>query len=180
MVLLFAVFVTYGQKNYDSKAKATTRSLEGKTLSGYVSTFEFNREEVRKGWWSYAREFGTPLDMRDYYKVTIPSETTDGNVDLEVFTQTVEEGKGVAFFLGVENSKYEEQAKLMLLDFKKMYYIQELVTEIEERQEVADQLGKSYKKNGSKKERQQILRKVKTLEEEMEALKSRIKEIEGK
>lgn len=180
VVLLFVTVTSFAQKNYDNNTKAISQSLEGKQLSGYVTEFDFDRETVRRGWWSYAREFGTPLDMRTYYKVTVPADNTDGNVDLEIFTQSVGEGKSVSFFLGVENKKYREQAELMLLDFKKMFYIQDLLTSIESKQEEADSLGKRYKQEDSKKERQQILKQVKGLELEIEKLKSWIKEIERK
>lgn len=178
LLLLFASGALFAQKKYDTKTESSSKSLEGKSLSGFTTVFGYDRADVRKAWWKYARAFGTPLDMRSYYKVTIPSESTDGNVDLELFTQSSGEGKVATFFLGVENSKYKEQAKLLLLDFKKMFYIQQVVNEIEGKQAEADELGKAYKKNAAKKERQKVLRKTKELEKQIEELKRQIKEIE--
>ncbi|MEO1255432.1 MAG: hypothetical protein AAFY41_11190, partial [Bacteroidota bacterium] len=123
-VLLFISLLTFAQKRYDTSTSEAKITLEGKDLVGYETTFDFAREEVRKGWWKYAKAFGNPLNMKSYYKVTIPSETNEGNVDLEVYTQSIAgESGGTSFFLGLENEKYQQQALALIADFKKKFYI---------------------------------------------------------
>lgn len=175
---MFISFSTFGQKSFDTKAAPAQLSLEGKTLNGYKTTFDFGWEKVRRGWWEYAREFSSPLNMKTYYKVTIPSETTDGNVDLVIFTQTTDGNGGTEFFLGLENEKYKKQALTMILDFKKGFYIDDLVEQIEDKQKKADDLSNEYRDAVMETEKQQILNQLNKLEEEIEQLKAEIKSIE--
>lgn len=167
-----------GQKKYSAKATSTEITLEGKTLVGYKTSFDFQWNEVRKGWWKYAKDFGAPLNMKTYYKVTIPSETTDGNVNLEVFTQTTEGKKKTDFFLGLENNKYEEQALLLLQDFKKKFYIEDLLAKIEKEQQQSEKLSDQYRNRSSKKQKQEALQKITKIERSIEALKEEIRRIE--
>ncbi|WP_370088867.1 hypothetical protein [Ekhidna sp.] len=177
-LLLFVLGTLFSQNKYDAKATPTQISLEGKTLKGYKTNFDFNWENVRRGWWKYAREFGTPLNMKTYYKVTIPSSTTDGNVDLEIFTQTTEVKGGSEFFLGLENEKYKAQAMALILDFKKKYYIDVLVATIDLNLKKANELGDRYKAATSEKEQQELLKEITELEKENDQLKEWIKGIE--
>lgn len=116
--------------------------------------------------------------MKTYYKVTIPSSTTDGNVDLEIFTQTTDVKGGSEFFLGLENEKYKAQALALILDFKKKYYIDVLVATIDLNLKKADDLGDLYKGAATEKEKQELLKQITELEKENEQLKEWIKEIE--
>ena len=168
----------FAQKKYSPKATATQLSLEGKALKGYTTNFDFGWEEVRRGWWEYARGFGAPLNMKTYYKVTVPSQISDGNVDIEIFTQTTDGNGGSDFFLGVENEKYNEQALAMILDFKKEFYIKDLVERIEDKQEKADDLSDEYRDAALETKKQELLNQIAEIEKEIEILRGRIKEIE--
>ena len=178
-MLLFATGVTLGQTNFNTKTTSTQVSLEGKTISGYKTEFDFGREEVRKGWWKYAREFGSPLNMRTHYKVTIPSETNDGNVDLLIFTQTTAGDGGTTFFLGLENDTYKDQALSLLIDFKKNFYINELLNEIEQKQTEAQSLCKKYEAAILETEKKKLLDKLLKIEEEVERLIGEVRGVEG-
>lgn len=153
-------------------------TLEGKTLIGYATQFDFSREEVRKGWWKYAREFGSPLNMQSYYKVTIPSETTNGNVDLEIYTQTTDDVQGVRFFLGLESETYKDQALTMLRDFKKKFYINSLIEEIESNQKESVKLSAEYRNEVLESKQKQLLSQITALEQANELLREQIKAIE--
>lgn len=177
-LLMFGLFTGYGQKKYDTNVTAGQLTLEGKSINGYTTTFDFSREDVRKGWWKYAREFGSPLNMKTYYKVTVPSETNEGNVDLVIFTQTTAGEGGTRFFLGLESKQYNEQAKAMIADFKKRFYINDLVDQIEVKQKEADRLSDEYRNTILKKNQQEILKKIADIENEVEQLKSLLKSIE--
>lgn len=175
---MFITIATFGQKKYESKAASSQLTLEGKSLSGYKTSFDFAWEDVRKGWWKYARDFGTPLNMKSYYKVTIPSQTTDGNVNLEIFTQATKSKKGSDFFLGLQNKKYEEQALTMILDFKKKFYIQHMVDLLDRAIEKADNLSDLYEEASTEAEKKEILERLNKAEIDMELIKEQIREIE--
>ncbi len=174
------MLVSFSQKKYVPKATAAQLSLEGKALKGYTTNFDFGWEEVRRGWWEYARAFGAPLNMKTYYKVTVPSQVNDGNVDIEIFTQTTDGNGGSDFFLGVENEKYNEQALAMILDFKKEFYINHMVEQIEKKQEKADDLCDEYRDAVLETRKQELLSQITAIEQEIEGLRQRIKTIELK
>lgn len=159
---------------------ATTKSIEGKSLNGYSTHFEFEREVVRRGWWDYSREFGNPLNMKEYYKVTIPSTTTDGNVDLVIYTQSIQAKGGAHFFLGVEGEEYKEQSKNLLIDFKKSFYIKQVIKQIEAKQAEAKELSEAYNDTVLEDERKSILDKITLIKSDIEQLKSEIRGIELK
>ncbi|MEO9872338.1 hypothetical protein [Ekhidna sp.] len=177
-ILLFVFGSSFCQKKYDQKTENSDLTLEGKSLKGYKTSFDFGREEVRKGWWKYAREFGSPLNMKSYYKVTIPSETTDGNVDLVIFTQTLDGNGGTDFFLGLENEKYREQGLSMVLDFKKKFYINDLVKQIDHKLDQSYSLSQQYRDEILEDKKQELLDRITSLEQEVEGLKDLIRMIE--
>ncbi|MEP1034429.1 hypothetical protein [Ekhidna sp.] len=177
-VLLFVFSLTFAQKKYSSKAASSQLTLEGKTLTGYTTSFDFAREDVRKGWWKFAREFGSPLNMKTYYKVTIPSERTDGNVDLVIYTQSNDGNGGTMFFLGLENKTYKDQALTMILDFKKKFYINDLLAQIENNQSKSEKLSVEYRDSVIESKQQELLEKIADLESINQELKEQIKKIE--
>lgn len=156
-MLLFTLSSVFGQKKYTQEVKAQELILDGKALKGYTSNFGFEREEVRKGWWKYAKEFGNPLNMKSYYIVKIPAETTDGNVDMEVVTQTTSGKGGCNFFLGLSNETYKPQALAILLDFKKKFYISQLTAQLTENLGKGNELGKKYRDTIVESERWKLL-----------------------
>ncbi len=175
---MFVITSLFAQKKYSVEATSAQLSLEGKSLTGYRTNFDFAWEDVRKGWWKYAREFANPLNMKTYYKVTVPSSNTDGNVDLEIFTQSSDGQGGTDFFLGLENEKYKDQALSMLLDFKKEFYINDLLKQIASNQSESDKLSSAYRDTVIESERQKYLGQIKELEEANLSLKEQIKQIE--
>ncbi len=175
---MFVLSLTFAQKKYSPKAAPSQLTLEGKSLTGYTTSFDFAREEVRKGWWKFAREFGSPLNMKTYYKVTVPSEGTDGNVDLEIYTQTTDGKGGTQFFLGLESGTYKDQALTMILDFKKKFYINDLLAQIEENQTKSEKLSNEYREAILESKQQDLLKQITDLEDENQKLKERIKKIE--
>ena len=117
--------------------------------------------------------------MKTYYKVTVPSERTDGNVNLEIFTQTVRGEGGTEFFTGLEGDTYQEQALVMLLDFKKKFYITELISLIEKKQEKADDLCDEYLDQVLDSKKKELLNEIAEIELEIEGLRGDIKAIEN-
>ncbi len=116
--------------------------------------------------------------MKTYYKVTIPAGSTDGNVDLEIFTQTTDGTGGTDFFLGLESKEYMDQALSMLLDFKKEFYINDLVTQIAANQSKSEKLSAAYRNTVIESEQQEFLNQITELEKLNKQLKEWIKEIE--
>ncbi len=174
---MFSCFLISGQKKFDLGLEATSFEAEGKTLTGYSSSFDFTRDEVRKGWWRYARKFGSPLDMRTYYKVKIPSETTDGNIDLWIYTQTINEAGVVTFHVGLEESKYKVQVEELLREFKKSHYIQFYLDELKLRELEAERLSSAYESALLDEEKEKALTDLKSKQNEIEKLKGEIRVI---
>lgn len=177
---MFAFTAAISQKNFNSAFEKTSFVIEGKTLAGYKTYFDFSREQVRKGWWKYSREFGSPLDMRKYYKVIIPASTNEGNVDLMIYAISTEVGENCSFFLGVEKKQYESQAAKLVRDFKKQFYIDYYLRLIEKKQEEAKQLSNEYDGKKGKRKKKLILDALDEKRAEIDILKGAIKEIERK
>jgi len=130
ILFLFSSTLSFSQKKFDLKISEENRSIMGNKTSGFTSYFDFTRDEVRKEWWRFAKQFGNPLDMRDYYQVKIPANINDGNIDMLVFTQSTEEDSGTDFFIGIEKQDYLEQIKYLLIAFKKRLYLNHYLSEI--------------------------------------------------
>lgn len=175
---MFGFLSVSGQKRFDLAVKGASLDLDGKGLAGFASEFDFTREEVRKGWWKYARQFGSPLDMRTYYKVTIPATATDGNVDLLVFTQTIEEGGKTQFMIGLKEEKYKAQAEELLRVFKKDFYIQFYLGELKLRELEAEKYADQYESALLEGEKFAALTLLNTTKQEMELLKEEIRKVD--
>ncbi len=175
--LLFAVLFSFGQKRFDSNIAAAQFDAGRISITGYKTGFDFEREDVRRGWWKYAKQFGNPLDMRIYYQVKIPSETTDGNVDLLIFSQTVYENGESVFSLGLENDKYDVQIQKLLVDFKSHFYINHYLREIKLKQLDAQRLSEEYATSFDQDKKKELLDSIKNKENEVEELKEQIRKI---
>lgn len=174
---MFVATQLQGQKKFNLQVKGIQIDLNGKMLTGYSSEFDFSREEVRMGWWKYARTFGNPLDMRTYYQVKIPSETTDGNVDLTMYALTIEENGIVNFKLGIEDKKYKVQVEEMMKVFKKDFYIQFYIDELKIIELEAEDLSNKYER-AIDEEKDEILNSLNIKKLEMERLKVEIRKVE--
>lgn len=179
LLFLFAFTAVISQKKFNAKFEKTSFVIESKTLSGYKTLFDFSREDVRKGWWKYSREFGSPLDMRKYYKVIIPAATNEGNVDLAIYAVSTEVGNDCSFFLGVENMQYVSQAAKLVKDFKKQFYIDFYLNQIEKKQEDAEDLSEEYDGKKGRRKKKLILDALNEKRAEIDQLKGVIKGIEG-
>jgi hypothetical protein len=178
LLFLFAFTAAISQKNFNVQFEKTSFVIEDKTLAGYKTLFDFSREQVRKGWWKYSREFGSPLDMRKYYKVVIPAATNEGNVDLMIYAVSTEDGNNCSFFLGVENKQYDKQVAKLVKDFKKQFYIDFYLNQIKKKQEEAEQLSDEYDGKRGRRKKQLILDALNEKRAEIDQLKEVIKGIE--
>ena len=174
---LFASLAVFSQETYEKSIEEISFTLEEKAIGGYTTSFSFSREEVRRGWWEYSRKFGTPINMKNYYKVKIPSDYTDGNVDLLIYSKTDASSSGVSFFLGVEEVDFKDQVKSLILDFKKDFHIKLLNKKIATQQKKAIKFSESYQSPVLADERDTILRKIQELEILIAQLREEIKEI---
>ena len=168
----------FGQKKYDSKTNKSKVTIEGNALVGYATYFEFEEKEVIKGWWEYSRKFGTPLNMRSYYKVTIPASETDGNVDMVIYSKSEKEDARVQFFLGIKEEDFDKQVKSMLIDFKKHFYIQHLVRQLEKLEAEAKKLSDSYIDSADSATKEGLLDKLTQKKSEIERMKEEIRKVE--
>jgi hypothetical protein len=177
-IILFGASNLNAQKAFDLEVKDTSLNLDGKSVVGYLTEFDFTREEVRKGWWKYARQFGSPLDMRTYYLVKISSETTDGNVDLSIYSQALEEGGKAFFKLGVEEEKYKVQVEELIKVFKKDFYIKFYLAELSLKEVEAEKYSGQFASAVLGEEKSEALNALNLLREEIEWLKEEIRKVE--
>lgn len=175
---MFGLIQLNAQKKFDLDVESSTLDLDGKSLTGYSSSFDFTREETRNGWWKYARQFGSPLDMRTYYRVKIPSETTDGNVDLVIFTQAIEQNGQTVFSMGIEEEKYKIQVEELLKVFKREFYIQYYLDQLKLKENEATNYSEQYADTSITDEKDKILTQLNTAREAVERLKEEIRKVE--
>lgn len=145
-------------------------------LEGFSTPFDFERAEVRKGWWKYSRQFGKPLDMRAYYQVEIPSDLNDGNVDIIVYTQTRDTKGSCGFFLGIATTAFKDQSLQLISGFKKAFYIDHYLNELSLREKLGSELAHQYEKAADKKE--MILIKIAENQNIINEIKNEIRKIE--
>ncbi|MCP4460033.1 MAG: hypothetical protein GY816_18720 [Cytophagales bacterium] len=134
-LVLFSLRI-YSQ-SFDKKITSDNLKLPNKEVAGYSTSFDFSQEKVLLGWWKYAKKFALPKNMRTHYEVTIPA--TENARSVVIFTQASGETKPTTFKLGIktgdmskeEKQKYSKQAKAMLLDFKRWYYLRNYEEQLE-------------------------------------------------
>ena len=99
-------------------------------MSGYATKFDFSPDAVRLSWWKYAKRFALPKNQRQYYEVTIPA--TNDSKSVTIYTQMdMETPKPIEFKLALntegmsseDKTKYLDQSKALLLDFKRWHYL---------------------------------------------------------
>ncbi|MEQ9402552.1 MAG: hypothetical protein RIM99_03110 [Cyclobacteriaceae bacterium] len=176
-VFLFSSGLIFGQKNFNLDLNSASLNIDGNKLIGFNTTFDFNREEVRKGWWKYARKFGNPIDMRTYYVVTIPAESTDGNVDLTIYSQALDDTDPVVFSIGISDKKYKVQIEELLKEFKKDFYIQFYLNELKLKETEATGLSERYER-ALQDEKNEVLDLLQANKESIESLKEEIRKVE--
>lgn len=178
-LILFASLSVFAQKKYQSDYSYAEKSIDGVSLIGYATSFDFSREAMRKSWWKHARNFGHPNNMRTYYTVKIPNEMTDGTEDVLVYTQATDKKGNSTFFLGVKKDKkqYKKQALKLLVSFKKQHYIYDLNKRISKKQDEIDHNSMSYEfaetetaKKTSLKELYQHQHQIKELRKQIKAI----------
>jgi len=137
-LILFSL--TLRSQSFDKKISSDKLKLPNEELAGFSTSFDFSQKKTQLAWWKYAKKFALPKNMRTHYEVTIPA--TENARSMVIFTQSLGESKPTTFKLGIktgdmskeEKQKYSKQAKAMLLDFLRWYYLrfyEELLEELE-------------------------------------------------
>ena len=147
-------------------------TIDGQQLEAFSTGFDHSAREVEKGWWRYCRTFGRPVNMRSYYRVIVPREVNQGNVDLELFARTASQRTGGSiFFLALNAANiptarqniYQPQIRVMLGDFKKKFYLELLQEQLEKEERKAKKLSKRVDR-GQNKALQELTEQEKLLE----------------
>lgn len=126
-LVLFSLTIC-GQ-SFDRNIVPAKMKLPNEQIQGFSTPFDFSQDQIRLAWWKYAKKFSLPKNLRTHYKVTIPA--TKNLRSLVIFTQSLGETKSTTFKLAIKTSdmsqdekkKYSKQAKVMLLNFKRWYYL---------------------------------------------------------
>lgn len=175
---MLGCFGVVGQKKFDLTLSSSSLDLGEKQIDGISSAFDFTRDEVRKGWWKYAKRFGSPLDMRTYYEVKIPASLNEGNVDLKVFAQSIESGDQTDFKIGMAEDQYKTQAEALLKAFKKDFYIQYYLNEIKVIELEAAKYSGQYESAIDGDEKERLLSSIEQVKLKVEQLKEEIRKVE--
>jgi len=125
------------------------------------------------------KQNGSPLDMRTYYQVKIPSETNDGNVDLTIYSQTVEEGGKIIFKIGLEEKKYKVQVEELIKIFKKNLYIQFYLAELKLCELEAESIASEYASAVLDSKKDELLNVLTVKREVVEKLKEEVRKVES-
>ena len=128
LALILSSLTICGQ-SFDKKITSDKLTLPNKEVTGYSTSFDFTQEEIRLAWWKYAKKFALPKNMRTHYEVRIPE--SESAREVVIYSQSFGDSKPSTFKLGIkttgmssdEKKKYSNQAKSMILDFKRWYYL---------------------------------------------------------
>lgn len=186
-ILIVLTFFSLSQsvcQSFDPTINATSWTIDGEVRPGYSTDFDFSAKDVEKGWWRFSRSFGRPLNMKTYYRVTIPSETNRGNVDLELLARVVPGKQGSTFFLTINDKQipkskqndYLGQVKTILQDFKMSFYLSCLEDLLKKEEKKAKKLSKKVDRaddNGKEK----MLNALTAQETKLEELREKVKRI---
>lgn len=171
-------------QSFDPTINATHWTVDGEVRQGFSTDFGFSAKDVEKGWWRFSRKFGRPLNMKTYCRVTIPGETNQGNVDIELLSKTLTNKEGSTFFLTVnertipetKKENYLNQVKIMLQDFKKSYYLSVLEDQLKKEEKKAKKLSKKVDRAG-KKGKDRALNALTEQEKKLDIIRQRVKTI---
>lgn len=176
LFFLFSLSDAFSQKKFDLHFQEKRETINGKSIIGYSTTFDFLRSEVRRGWWKFSKKFGSPLDMRTYYELKIPAELNDGNIDLIIYSVSTEDGYDTQFFLGVASSNFRDQVASILHDFKKSFYLDYYLDELKSKENHASYLSNRYDKEIENRE--EVLNLIFENQREINNTKNEILQIE--
>lgn len=184
LLLFCGIFISRllcGQ-DFTTEVKEYQITIDGKAYKGFGTFFDFEPKAVEKGWWSYSRNFGHPLSMKGYNKLTIPSEQNTGNQDIELFSRVSRDKSGALFFITLNDAQiakekvanYQSQVKILLNDFKKDYYIKRLEEQLADVDKKAVKISKKVSKQ-SENARQKLLDELESLRQQSDALHAKLK-----
>lgn len=181
---LFFMTLLAGSQAFDSRIDETSLAIAGQNQKGFLTRFTISAKQLEKAWWRYCREFGRPLNMKGYYKVTIPSELNSGNVNLNLLSKSMSSKTGSTFFLaldreGVPTDKvkaYHSQVEQILQSFKVSFATEQLEEQLADLEKDAKKTSKRVAKStGNSKDRH--LQELRKIEEKIEAIKLRLAEV---
>lgn len=179
LIFFFFFIATPGvTQRLDPEISETRLMISGASHAGFSTYFDQPANVIQKSWWRYAREFGRPLNMKTYYEVTIPSTENTGNVDLVLLSKTLVKGNGSTFFLTIadeqlpDNRKtaYREQVRLILLEFKRVHFLDEMEELIQAQEKKVKKLSKEVEEDPLQINVQQLIKEA----NELDRLKGRL------
>lgn len=184
IVMLFFCTLSAQGQSFDPTINPTHWTIDGEVRAGFSTDFSFSAKDVERGWWRYSKAFGRLLNMKTYYRVTIPSEANQGNVDVELLAKVLRSKDGSTFFLTVNGKSlpqskqkdYLNQVNAIIKDFKKSFYLDILEEQLEKEEKKAKRMSKKVDRaSGRAKER--ALNALTAQEEKLDYLRKKIKTI---
>lgn len=168
-------------QSYSAGIEEARLTIESNLYQGFKTFLDFDYEEVRKGWWRFAREFGKPVNMRKYYETTLVHEDM-ANVTL--ISKSLKYGKGCMFYLTLKNDgipaglekEYLSQIKTLLSEFKQEYYRSFLEEELQTLEKQAIRVTRQLDKSrGNAKEEQEAFNDLSKVNDAMDGVRNKIR-----
>ncbi|MEQ8237846.1 MAG: hypothetical protein RIA69_01470 [Cyclobacteriaceae bacterium] len=179
-LFIFITFFTFGQQ-FENSISNSKFSIEEESFPAFKTYFDYKPSSVEKGWWKYSRQFGKPLNMRKYYQVTIPREVEGTELEFVLYSKPVPSENGASFTLAIDNKAlpsekqeaYLSQLKLILMEFKRYFYLEKYEEQLEEVTKLAEKNGSlASKLEGAPRE--EVLGELQVLTREVDRIKMKI------
>ena len=120
-------------QGFDRQISSGTVDVDGESIKGYQTHFDFNADRVEKGLWKFSHAFAKTTDLRTHHEISIPVEKS--NQSIQLVAQVVNlDGKSCLFKLSAKDSSPEQvrsQLKDFIVQFKRYFYLEYYQQEID-------------------------------------------------
>lgn len=153
--------------------RSTELTIDGQTLKGHEINFDFTKKEIFKAWWRYTKEFSRNETKKDDIKHTIPPKEGESTVGVIYYSRVESPDSLTAKLIAAVSdngmssddiSKYIDQIKELLTEFRVDYYKNNLQKKIDHTEKSAARIGKQLDRFAT--ERIRMEQKLQQTEEE--------------
>lgn len=147
--MLFQGTSLFGQSLSLNTSK-TTFTKDSITYNGYVTTFEFEYDLIKKEWWRYIKRFAVLDHQKPYYLLSIPAKKGESNTPVTYISLTEEEEEETKVILKLalhtqgmnaeDRRKFSIQARELLVDFQLNFYLRHIQRDIDKKEKEASRL----------------------------------------
>ena len=173
-------------QDFDLSTNSANLEINGKSFSGFESTFPNPQDKIEKALWKYARTFSKLTNERTHFQIIIPEELNrEVNTDLRLYAKILPARKGSSVLLAMsddlsseERQRFDPQVRRLLLDFKRFFYHETLKDQIKILESSIHSAGERYE---SKRQMglagEEELSAIANYQDEIALLEGQIKEL---